>query len=63
MQTVKTCWTKLAGTILAVLIITLIAKSQNVPPPVISLVLTNTNQLSITVTNGVAYGNSLPSGY
>ena len=57
MQTVKTCWTKLAGTILAVLIITLIAKSQNVPPPVISLVLTNTNQLSITVTNGVAYGN------
>jgi len=57
MQTMKKCWTKLAGTILAVLIITLIAKSQTVPPPVISLVLTNTNQLFITVTNGVSYGN------
>jgi len=57
MQTMKKCWTKLAGTILAVLIITVIAKSQTVPPPVISLVLTNTNQLFITVTNGVSYGN------
>jgi hypothetical protein len=57
MQTMKKCWTKLAGTILAVLIITLIAKSQTVPPPVISLVLTNTNQLFISVTNGVSYGN------
>jgi hypothetical protein len=57
MQTVEKCWTKLAGTILAVLIITLFAKSQTIPPPVISIGVTNTNQLSITVTNGVAYAN------
>jgi hypothetical protein len=57
MQTVKKCWAKLAGTILATLIITLIARSQTVPPPVISIALTNANALAITVTNGVAYGN------
>jgi len=57
MQTVEKCWTKLAGTILAVLIITLFARSQTVPPPVLSIALTNGNQLSITVTNGVAYAN------
>ena len=30
--------------------------AQSVPPPVIKMVLTNTNQLSITVTNGVTNG-------
>jgi len=57
MQTVEKCWTKLAGTILAVLIITLFARSQTVPPPVISIALTNTTELAITVTNGVPYAN------
>jgi len=56
MQTVKKDWTKLAGTILATLIITLIAQAQSIPQPGITIAITNGSQLSITVTNGVAYG-------
>ena len=57
MQIVKKFWTKLAGTVLAVVVITLIAKSQSMPPPVISIAVTNTNQLAITVTNGMSNVN------
>jgi hypothetical protein len=56
MQTVKKDWTKLAGTILATLIITLIAQAQSIPQPGITIAITNGSQLSIIVTNGVAYG-------
>lgn len=47
----------LGGAILAVLIITLIARAQTVPPPELSIAVTNGTQLSISVTNGVPYGN------
>jgi hypothetical protein len=57
MQTMRKYWTRLAGTVLATVIITLIAKSQTVPPPVLSVTPTNGTQLSITVTNGVPYAN------
>jgi len=57
MQNVKNCWMKLTGTILATLIITLIARSQTVPSPLLLIAPTNGTQLSITVSNGVAYGN------
>ncbi len=48
---------KLAGMILATMIIVSLAKSQTVPAPVLSITQTNGTQLLITVTNGVAYGN------
>lgn len=53
MQTVKKCWNKLAGTILAVLIITLIARSQTPPPPGVTISALGSNQFSILITNGV----------
>jgi hypothetical protein len=56
MQTIKKHCAKPAGAILAILIVTLIAKAQSVPQPGITIALTNTNQLVITETNGVAYG-------
>ncbi len=56
MQAMKQQCAKLAGAVLAILIITFIARAQSVPQPGITIALTNTNQLVITVTNGVGYG-------
>lgn len=44
-----------AGSALLGIVLTTLA--QTVPAPVISIAVTNVNQLAITVTNGVAYGN------
>jgi hypothetical protein len=56
MQTIKNHRAKSAGAVLAILIVAFIVKAQTVPQPEITIALTNTNQISITVTNGVAYG-------
>ena len=59
MKTIKTHWVALAGLVGiggALVGIVLTATAQSVPQPVITIALTNTNQLSITVTNGVVYG-------
>jgi hypothetical protein len=59
MKTIKKQWLALAGLlgVGGVLVgIVLTATAQSVPPPVITIALTNTNELVITVTNGVSYG-------
>jgi hypothetical protein len=60
MNILRKNWLLLGGLVVsgvAIIGIVLNAAAQTVPPPVISIALTNTNQLAITVTNGVSYGN------
>jgi hypothetical protein len=58
MTTARNQWLLPAGFAFAVAsCAALVATAQTVPPPVISIGLTNTNRLAITVTNGVAYAN------
>ncbi len=52
MQIIKKCWSKWAGVILAVLIITFIARAQTAPPGV-TITALGSNQYSIVITNGV----------
>lgn len=54
MKTIKKYWFLAAGAIVAG--IALLAKAQTVPQPAITIAITNTNELVITVTNGVSYG-------
>ena len=53
MKTIKECWPKVAGTILAVLVITFIARAQTAPPPGVTISSLGSNQFSIVITNGV----------
>jgi hypothetical protein len=60
MKTLRTNWFllgSLIGSGVAIIGMALNTAAQSVPVPVISVALTNTNQLSITVTNGVSYAN------
>jgi len=54
MQSVKKCWVRLTGTILATLIITLIARAQTIPQPIISIAPLGTNGFTVKVTNSVS---------
>jgi hypothetical protein len=54
MQVVRKNWIKGAGAILAVLIITLIARAQTAPAPGVTISPLGSNQYSIIVTNGVS---------
>jgi hypothetical protein len=60
MKTIKKHWLALSGLLGvggALIGIVATAIAQTVPPPVLSIAVTNGTQLSITVTNGVSYGN------
>jgi hypothetical protein len=60
MKTIKKYWLALAGLLgigCALVGIVLNATALTVPAPMISIAVTNTNQVSITVTNGVPYAN------
>jgi hypothetical protein len=60
MKTVKKYWLALAGLLGVGCVfvgVVLNATALTVPAPMISITVTNTNQVSITVTNGVPYAN------
>jgi hypothetical protein len=60
MKTIKNNWLGLCGmfvTGIAAVGIVFSVVAQTVPPPVLTIIPTGSNQFLITVTNGVAYGN------
>jgi len=60
MNNIKNNWLLILGVVVSGTVfmgVMLTALAQTVPPPVLTITPTGTNQLLITVTNGVAYGN------